>query len=351
MTARPLLVTDDDAALDHLLGLVHAAGAEPSVARGAATVAGDWTAAPLVVLDARLAEGVLAAGLPRRPGLVVVVPDGVTGSEVWPLAVRLGAEEVACLPESDTWLQERVAEAATGPVRASVVTVAGACGGAGASTLAAALATSAVEEGLDTVLVDADPWGGGLDLLVGAEGAPGVRWHDLAETSGRVARGSVVSALPRSDGLPVLSWARGAPQAVPVQAFDRVVDSVSRGGDLVVVDLGRGSPFTVPAVQRADTVLLVATARLRAVAGAGQLLAAAADAPDVRLLVRGHGRHGLDPADVAEALGLPLAGLVPRDSRRAEEEEYGLPPGLARRSGLGRLCRALLRDAMRRGAA
>jgi secretion/DNA translocation related CpaE-like protein len=344
VSPRPLLVTDDDAVLDHLLGLVHAAGLEPSVARDAASAAGAWTTAPVVVLDVGLAEAGLAVGLPRRPGLVVVVPDGDARPDVWPLALRLGAEEVACLPDSDAWLRQRVAEAAVGTGRARVVAVTGACGGAGSSTLAVALAVTAVADGLDAVLVDADPWGGGLDLLLGAEGTPGVRWHDLAQTSGRVARGSVVPALPRSDDLPVLAWGRGTPQSVPTEAFDHVVDGVSGGGDLVVVDLGRGSVFTRSAVGRSDTVLLVATARLRAVAAAAQLLAVTGEQHDVRLLVRSEGRHGLDPTDLAEALGLPLAGIVPRDTRRAEDEEFGVAPALARRSGLARLCGSLLRD-------
>src|SRR5262249_57553694 len=48
-----------------------------------------------------------------------------------------------------------------------VVVVLGGRGGAGASVLAAGLAVTAARAGLQTVLVDADPLGGGVDLAVG----------------------------------------------------------------------------------------------------------------------------------------------------------------------------------------
>jgi Flp pilus assembly CpaE family ATPase len=141
----------------------------------------------------------------------------------------------------------------------------------------------------------------------------------------------------------VLAWGRGAPRSVSPAAFDSVVEGVARGGDLVVIDLGRGSPFSAEALGRADTVLVVAPSRLRAVAAGAQLLALTREGQDVRLLVRADGRGGLDPLDLSDALGLPLGGIVPRDSRREEDEEYGVAPGLTGRGGLARLCRALLR--------
>ena len=56
-----------------------------------------------------------------------------------------------------------------GPTRArgAVIAVIGGRGGAGASVFATALAHSATE----ALLVDLDPWGGGIDLLLGAETA------------------------------------------------------------------------------------------------------------------------------------------------------------------------------------
>ena len=60
-----------------------------------------------------------------------------------------------------------------------------------------------------TLLVDLDPLGGGLDLLLGAERLAGLRWPDLAGARGRLGGGMLRDALPRLDGLSLLSWAGG----------------------------------------------------------------------------------------------------------------------------------------------
>ena len=62
--------------------------------------------------------------------------------------------------------------------RGAAVAVVGGCGGAGASVLAAALAVTAVRHGGRALLVDCDPLGGGLDLVLGAEHVAGLRWPD-----------------------------------------------------------------------------------------------------------------------------------------------------------------------------
>lgn len=341
MPARALMVTADPVLLDLLLGLAQAAGVEPEVAADPVAAGRSWADAPVVVVDERLVDGLVAAHVPRRAGLVVVVPPGRDDPGVWPAALRLGAEQVVSLPDGEAWLCRWLEDSCLDHGRARVVSVVGACGGAGASTMAAALAVSGRRSGLDAVLVDADPWGGGIDLLLGAESAHGVRWHDLATTTGRVSRASVVPALPSADGLPVLAWARSGGPPVPGEAFGCVLDGVGRGGDLVVVDVGRGSPYVERALSRSDAVLVLALPRLRSIAGAGPILAATTAGQDVRLLVRA-ARGSLDPLDVADALELPLAGTVPNDPRRAEEEELGLAPGHAARGGLARLCASLL---------
>ena len=360
MPNRPLLVTADEWLLDHLLEVTARLGLDPDVAQDAPTARPRWAAATAVLVDARCVGACAQSGLARRAGLVVVQPDmaGDLGPDEWQASVRLGAQEVVRLPEADAWLVQWLAEQAVDPEPAGagsrVVTVAGTPGGAGASTLSAALAGVAHRDGLATVLVDADPCGGGIDLLLGAEATPGIRWHDLAGTAGRLARGSVVPALPTADGLPVLAWDRGRSAEVGATVFAAVLTAVRRGGDLVVVDLGRSSPFTEEALSVTDDLLLVALPRLRAVAAAGQLLAGlpavagrdrrtVRDHPLVpRLVVRSDGRDHLDPLDLAEALGAPLVGSVPRDRRRAEDEELGVPPALSPRGGLARFCRRLL---------
>ena len=55
-----------------------------------------------------------------------------------------------------------------------------ACGGAGASVFAAALAATAERAGRGVVLADCDPWGPGLDVMLGIEDRGGIRWDELA---------------------------------------------------------------------------------------------------------------------------------------------------------------------------
>lgn len=101
--------------------------------------------------------------------------------------------------------------------------------------LAVALAQAAAA----ALLVDLDPWGGGLDLLVGGENTPGLRWPDLALQGGRLTWSAVREALPRHRGVSLLSGTRRGwePDAGPVHA---VVDAGKRGGVTVVCDLPGG---------------------------------------------------------------------------------------------------------------
>ena len=215
MSDRPLLVTSDPDLLDDLLRLCAAAGVEASVAADLTAARGSWAAAPVVVLGEELSGPALAAGLPRRSDLLIA-GLGLDDAEVWVRAAALGAEGVGFLPEAQSWLVDRIAAACAGPVGAArVVAVVGGRGGAGASTLACALAVTAASvagDGAPTVLVDADPLGGGLDLVLGCEDLPGLRWPDLTSASGAVSGPALAAALPHRYGLHLLSWDRGQPQ-------------------------------------------------------------------------------------------------------------------------------------------
>ena len=75
--------------------------------------------------------------------------------------------------------------------RGAVVAVIGGRGGAGASVFATALAHAAA----DALLVDVDPWGGGIDLVLGSEAQSGLRWPDLALQGGRLNYAALREAL------------------------------------------------------------------------------------------------------------------------------------------------------------
>lgn len=205
---------------------------------------------------------------------------------------------------------------------------------------------TALRSGLATMLVDADPLGGGLDLLLGGEGAPGVRWPDLADSRGRVARDALTDALPVVADLTVLSWDRHGPTAIPPEAMRSVLDAGARGRDLVVVDLPRScDPAAEVVLAAAGLVLVIVPAEVRAAAAAACVATAVrARCPDVRLIVRGPAPAGLDASVVAAAVGLPLAGVLRPEPGLALALERGEPPARRGTGPLARLCRQVVAD-------
>jgi len=259
----------------------------------------------------------------RRPG-VVLVCTGEPEPAVWRAAVELGAEHVAVLPDAQEWLGGRIRKVLSARPPGPVLAVVGGRGGAGASTLAASLALTAADRGLAVTLLDVDPLGGGLDLVLGAEGAPGLRWPDLRHAPGRLPAGVIGATAPRVAGLSFVGWERTAPAEVAPQAVAAVIASAAEDGDLVVVDLPRHVDDVGRAVlAAARTVYVVVPAEVRAAAAAARVVAALEPlAADVSLVVRGPAPTGLPAEAVADSLGLPLAGEL--------KAEPGLPAALDR---------------------
>ncbi|MER6332802.1 septum site-determining protein Ssd [Streptomyces sp. NPDC001034] len=335
----PLIVTEDAALLDDLLRLCAAAGATPEVHPGVPGQGDAWAAAPLVLVGDDAAHRLLGAARRRQ---VVLIGRDQDDPDVWRRAMEIGADHVLMLPDGEQWLVDRIADVAEGVGRpALTVGVIGGRGGAGASTLSCALAVTSAREGLRTLLVDADPLGGGLDVLLGGEGTEGLRWPAFAASRGRVGGGALEESLPALHSLRVLSWDRGDCVAVPPQAVRAVLAAARRRGGTVVVDLPRRLDDGVGEVlAQLDLALLVVPAELRAVAAAGRVAAAVGTVVrDLRVAVRGPYTPGLDDQEVARLLGLPLAGEVPVEPGLLRPRGGGKPPGASGRSPLARFCR------------
>ena len=341
---RPLVVTSDAVLLDDLLRLAATAGVELEVAHDAGAARRSWTTAPLVVLGADAGSGCLRLGLARRDGVVLLGVD-LDDAGIWQRAVELGAEHVVFLPDAEDWLVNRLADAAEsdGPAGA-LVAVVGGRGGAGATTLACALAVTATRAGRPTLLVDGDPLGGGIDLVFGGEQDRGVRWPELGATRGRVPAAALDGALPRMNGLSVLSWDRGDADRVPVEAVRAVLAAGRRSNELVVVDL----PRTVDDCGRvvlasATTVLLVVPQEVRAAAAASRVAAAVGLlCHDLRVVTRGPSPSGLSGEQVAQALGLPLLGELRPEPGLDLDLDRGQAPGRRGRGPLSVVCGRLL---------
>lgn len=296
---------------------------------------GGWQSAALILLGGDVDE----APASGRADRILVVPDGEDMTAAWSKAAHLGVEQLAPLPSAAEWLSRRLIAAIEPPVQPGItVGVVAGCGGAGASVLSCALARRSSPE-VPTILVDADPLGGGLDLVLGAEQAPGPRWSDLSASRGQLRPSILRDALPRHNGLALLSWGRGEVADLDPGVFDEVLAAAQQAFDLVIVDLPRHAPAEW--TRRCHHVLLVVPARVRSAVAASQVADRLAQShSDVRLVVRETGADGLDAGLLAESIGLTLAGSV-RDDRglsAAVDRGEGIPGG----AHLGRLVDQLL---------
>jgi secretion/DNA translocation related CpaE-like protein len=304
---------------------------------------GGWQDAVLVLVGEDVVEAPTGIAAP-------IVLIGHSAAEVWRSAARMGAEHVALLPDAAEWLTQRMISAVEPPAApATTVGVVPGAGGAGASVLAAALAVRAQQDGLRTVLVDADPLGGGIDLLLGAETADGLRWPDLTESKGRLRPSALVHALPQVEGLALLSWDRTVAEEQPPEVFDTVLAAVQTAFDLVVVDLPRHAPLS--SVRICHHLLLLAPARVRAAVAAARVAARLRGVhPGVGLVVRSPERGGISPEDIAGAIGVRLLAQLRDDRGLAARADRGEGLLGSRRSSLSAAAGALLGEWFTDGA-
>lgn len=228
-----------------------------------------------------------------------------------------------------------------------MVLVLGACGGLGSSTLAALLARESVMGGGRVALVDLDHGHGGLDVLLGTESLPGARWRDLHEVRGTVSGRDLEGVLPRWEGVEVLSAGRG-PGAPPDAAVAAVWSGLVAGCGTVVADLpGHALPGSV--VTRGGIVddaaqLLVVTGQDLVGVAAGLALRPSLGTARTGLVLRRRRGARLAPPEIADALGIPLRGMLPDHRGVAGATDRGLGPVVGRWSRLGRAVRRIARE-------
>lgn len=338
-----LLLTADDVLLDELLRLAAAAGTATEVARDLSTALRTWSRAPAVVVGVDQLAGLARMGPPRRGG-VLAVGWGATGEDVFRSALAVGAEHVIELPDGASWLTALLTDAGDDPHgRAPTLGVVGGSGGAGATTLACALGQAAALSG-PALVIDADPLGPGVDRVLGLEEEAGVRWPDLARTTGRLGSRSLREALPRRGALGALAWGRGGrAEAVPDPvAVREVLSAAARGHRSVILDLPRGDR-AAELMGRCDEVLVVVTPSITGIASAARLVDrtvdAGADAARLALVVRG---AGIAPEAVERAVGVPVRAAMPDQRGLAEAIDLGLGPLRSRRGPLARACTEVL---------
>lgn len=187
-----------------------------------------------------------------------------------------------------------------------VIGVLAGCGGAGASTFAAVLAGCA---GPPAFLIDCDPLGGGIDVLLGCEQLPGPRWGQVRLRGGPLDPQLLLSGLPCWEEVRFL--AADSRQPLTEFAVAAVIDATATVAP-TVLDLPRiGSPARQAALERCDLMVLVVPAGVRG-ATAAAMIAPGLDERRTALVVRG-GSRGLPAGQLSELLGLPVLAELPHD--------------------------------------
>ena len=305
-----------------------------------------WNSAAAAVIDEDGARRCTRAGLPRRDG-VCVLGTSDSSPSIWEAAIEVGAQKLVVVPAQEAELVRYLAEAAeAGSIasrRGRVIAVAAGRGGGGASVFAAALAQSAVDRsavaqsavaqsavdrsavaqsavdrsagtqsaGGGALLVDLDPCGGGIDLLLGTETAPGLRWPELADASGRLSWTAVREGLPRYRDVSVLSCTRTYHE-IEAGAAAAIIGAGRRGGATVVCDLPRSlTTVALCALETADLVAIVTSCDVRGAAATSAVAGVIRSVnPNVGLVVRGPAPGGLRAVEVADIAAVPLLAAM-----------------------------------------
>ncbi|MCC6496298.1 MAG: hypothetical protein IT193_08565 [Propionibacteriaceae bacterium] len=299
-------------------------------------VAGPWRDAAVVLVADDQARRLAGRALPHRDGVFLVGTDvGTLSAWSTPLSAR-----VIPLPEGAAWLATVLVEGSS-RARSPVVVVLGGSGGVGASTLAAALAQLGADRPQGAALVDVDPLGGGIDLLLGAEQTRGWRWPRLNGAEGQL--GDLRAHLPVVDRVSVVSMARGPALDLAREPLAAVVAGLRSWHSLVVLDAGRSlGPAAREAVRLSTRQLLVVASGIRGVAAARQTVAALGlESPEL-VLRRAPG--GLPPDLVAEAVGYPVLARLPEEKALAAAAERGEPPARGSRRRYRRVVARLLAE-------
>jgi len=237
---------------------------------------------------------------------------------------------------------------------ALVLAVAGAVGGAGASSLAVACAVAARG---GAALVDL-AGGGGVDVLLGLEGDPGARWPELAAARGDVDPELLASSLLHRRGVSVLSADRRDPHPPDDAVVADVLRALAARHRTVIVDAGR-----TPLPSTVTHVALVVPLTVPGLAGALAWRAARAPRPvgstgseesvgPVELVVTcGPAPGRLTPDDVAAAVGVPVTAHVGRVRGARVAVERGDGPPVGHGTALRRAAERVLDAASVRAAA
>ena len=254
---------------------------------------------------------------------IALVTTGLVGTDTWKQAMELRATYVATIPESRDWLLENLTAPATR--KAMCVAIIPGAGGAGASTVASALAFHATSIFENICLIDCDQTNAGIDIVLGIEGQQGMRWPNFKSLGSAISATDILRGLPVCNNVSVLSTS-SEEILLDLPEVVEIVKQLSTTTDLVILDLSRTEGLSKDSelLALADLVWVVVPATVRGCASADRLVANATDNNEnVELVVRSIPGAALTPLEVAQILNIPLAGSFSTDTRIVEQIEQG----------------------------
>jgi hypothetical protein len=191
-----------------------------------------------------------------------------------------------------------------------VLAVLGACGGVGASSFAAALAACRPGGAARSTLLDLDPAGCGLDVLLGLDDQVGARWSDIRVGGGVLDPSALRERLPSHAGVGVLACDGGADPSERDVA--QVLVAAQHLGP-VVLDLPRWLPAAGRgALRHADAAVVLVPVDIRAVVAGAALLLRVAELGVAPIALM---RPGILPLpEAARALGAQAGDMLPAHS-------------------------------------
>ncbi|WP_374071590.1 septum site-determining protein Ssd [Corynebacterium belfantii] len=271
-----------------------------------------------VLVDATTAPHM--ASLP--PNTRVMYLEAEPGPIDYEKAMKSGAELAVIVPAQSPELLKALGRRDVAPRAGKypVIAVIGAAGGAGTSTLCAVLAADYRE----ALLIDTEHFSGGIDLLLGKEDDPGIRWDDVPDSGEKVPASELLASLPCMEpNVRILAATRDSVTVVAEQQLRGVVESV-RGTCPIIIDVQRHHVLLESCVDLADLVVLLIPAEIRSVAAAAQLVPwLRRRKVDVVGVLRERAWASVDREEVARVTGVDIVATVPTIKGLPREVELG----------------------------
>lgn len=285
----------------------------------------------------------------QAPETPVIVYSSVADPRFLREAMRAGARDFLAKPLRGSDLEDAAStltrRLASGPDRGieassvagtgTIITVAGAKGGIGKSTLAANLSLALRElTEQEVALLDADVQFGDVGVMLDMEPSPEQCVAYLARDEVQVTRQVVANCLLKhSSGVDLLGvfpepedW-----RAVRPEQLARIARALTETHEYVVLDTpGTINELVATALMEADIVLLVTSLEMSSIKDtktATRILGSlGVESGRVRLVINDSTQaSSVTPQDVAEATGVQIAATVPHDRRMGRSVQRGVP--------------------------